>query len=261
MPYRVTILVALLFGGPLAAIWGSAAVAPAPQPVEGGRVTWIETMAVSAAGAIAGGYQAYYTLVSTDGPNAMFYATADPLAAPSEPGPFAPVPDLASGSGFGDLGPFAVDHATGQFFFSDGTGVWRGSVAPDTLARVSAVAAGRHLAVHAGRLFFTAGTALHFGAIDPASGAFQEHPDSPVTLPLASGNPMLLASPHDGHLILFQPGTALLRSTAPAALIDETTAYYALQLPASKSGAIWTAVGRPMGGCSSAESRRTASGR
>ena len=77
------------------------------QPVYGGRINWIESVAMGSMASSTAAYNSY-TFISTESPNSVFYTSIDFNAENPTPAPFASVPDLDATGNFGSIGQFTV---------------------------------------------------------------------------------------------------------------------------------------------------------
>ncbi|MCF6287162.1 MAG: hypothetical protein L3K26_18540, partial [Candidatus Hydrogenedentes bacterium] len=230
-------LLGILFCVVFAALGSAQVITPTAQEVYGGRINWIESVAV---GSIEKANAAYtsYTFVSTESANSLFFSSLDFNAETHAPAVFQSVPDLDSEGGFGSITRFVVDPASLTVFFAHQSGLWSAGLTENSLAQITAEFVSQSLLAKDGRLFYVLDSKLVFGDIAPDTGVFTEDAASPATLP-QPGAATVACSPVDGHLYVYQRDSQILRSSVPADAITDSTTFTVIGLPITKQAGDW----------------------
>ena len=245
------ILLAPLLTLPLATQAETSMGGPETQEVYGGRIQWIEVIAITEDQSRA--------FISTESANSIFYADVDHSGAEPSFGTFQVVPDLDDEAGFGDcFQRFTVDEASGWLFLavtqSDThdyeTGLYRCNTEADSLVLVQTGNVNGLLA-YDGYLFFVEGNGnLHFGTVDETSGAFTADDESPLEI-AGMPSPSIVHNPDNGCLYLLSddkgevPG-ALYKSSDAYNEFDGDTSFAELDLP--EGDGTWSVLGCALDG-------------
>ena len=157
---------------------------PQVEEVYGGRITDIEVVALNPVTS--------RIFITTESANSMFYADVDHSSGTPVFGAFTTIADVDTNDGFGkNIESVRADGASGQIFFTHQRNIYSVSTTAGSLSMLNnSVLA---IETYDGNLYFVkeigGGLELHFGAINPASGVFSEHSDSPISIASSFSTP------------------------------------------------------------------------